>query len=117
MYTILAFLRKVGNIRGGNECMVSLGFRLTEKDWILDANYDSWNNICNSKIKLEKFIEKLKIDADKLKNDELSSKPAPAAAAQIPVNSEAAQLFKILQQLALQTNNNVCNIFISFIMM
>jgi hypothetical protein len=54
-----AFIKKVGSVAGGNECMYALGFNLVGDDWVLEPHADSWDNIVICKSKAERFMQRL----------------------------------------------------------
>ena len=57
--TNAAFTKKVGNVGGGSQCMIALGFQLVGDDWVLVPSAEAWENITLCKAKLEKFSLKL----------------------------------------------------------
>lgn len=54
-----AFKKKVGDLSGGNECMIALGFQLQGDDWLLIPSAEAWENIVNCQTILEKFSKRL----------------------------------------------------------
>lgn len=57
--TNAAFSKKLGDLRGGNNCMIALGFHLERDEWVLIPSADAWDNLMACKTKLERFSQKL----------------------------------------------------------
>ena len=54
-----AFKKKVGDISGGSNCMIGLGFRLEGDEWVLFPTSSAWDVLIACKSKLEKFLKKM----------------------------------------------------------
>ena len=57
--TNAAFSKKLGDLKGGNNCMMALGFHLERDEWVLIPSADAWDNLMACKTKLERFSHKL----------------------------------------------------------
>lgn len=61
-----AFGRRLGNVPGGRECMLAVGFvsetpeGLNELHFVLKANADAWNHLVQSKAKVDQVLEQHK---------------------------------------------------------
>ena len=62
--TNAAFSKKVGDLNGGNNCMMALGFHLERDEWVLIPSADAWDNLMACKTKLERFANKLNQSLD-----------------------------------------------------
>ena len=62
--TNAAFSKKLGDLNGGNNCMMALGFHLERDEWVLIPSADAWDNLMACKTKLERFANKLNQSMD-----------------------------------------------------
>lgn len=104
--TNAAFTKKVGNVGGGSNCMIALGFQLIGDEWVLVPCAEAWENITSCKAKLEKFSQKLSVQmatsssivAQAASVESTTLPPASLVAQSTPLSPQAVQLF--LQSLA-----------------
>jgi hypothetical protein len=83
-----AFSKKIGALRGGDACMVALGFALQQDDWILYPTAEAWEHLNACKAILERFLRRLEsVDLASIEaaakttpsTTESASKPEPVA--------------------------------------
>jgi hypothetical protein len=61
-----AFSKKIGTVRGGNQCMSAIGFKLMNDDWILTPSGEAWVHLLQCREKLQKFSVKLQMRNSKM---------------------------------------------------
>jgi hypothetical protein len=84
-----AFSKKLGNINGGEGCLLALGFQIQGDEWVLVPSASAWDNLVNCQGKITRFATKL---TDALKTGPLSSPPVAAPSVINPVSAPISNI-------------------------
>ena len=104
------FKKKVGDLIGGNELMVALGFTLQGDDWILIPSALAWDNLLHCNSVIEKFAKKLETSnvttSAPVATATPSANPIPHTPPQPDISDEQAMMLEVLRHLSSSNNSN-----------